>query len=213
MKLKKYLAKTYVSFLDTKKKTIAYLRGKTIKNRDFTIISDNCWGGFIYQRYGIKYQTPTIGLFFYPEDYIKFLERLDYYLSLDVEVKTREFSKYADRRPERQYYIGMLDDVEIQFLHYKTPEEIVEKWNKRKARINMDKCLIKMSNRSVLFTSDIYDRFEKLPYKNKILFTRENVNFPHCIYVPEFESIIDNTVSEIPYTMKHCNIRRIINEL
>lgn len=35
-------------------KTARYRR-KRIHQTDFTIISNNCWGGFIYQSYGLDY--------------------------------------------------------------------------------------------------------------------------------------------------------------
>ena len=33
-------------------------------NKKFTIISNNCWGGWVYREFAVPYQTPTIGLFF-----------------------------------------------------------------------------------------------------------------------------------------------------
>ncbi len=59
---------------------IAPMRKIGLNNKDFTIISNNCWGGYIYDRYGLKYMTPTIGGIFFPDDYIKFISNLDYYL-------------------------------------------------------------------------------------------------------------------------------------
>lgn len=41
-------------------------RSKKLIDEHFTIISNNCWGGTIYQSYGVKYQTPTIGMFIMP---------------------------------------------------------------------------------------------------------------------------------------------------
>ena len=122
-----------------------------MKNRTFTIISDNCWGGFVYQRYNLQYRTPTIGLFFYPPDYISFLEKIDYYLSLDLKIINRSQSKYKHINPERDYPVGLLDDVEIQFLHYSSADEAITKWNARKERIDFNNCLVKMSNRSSMF--------------------------------------------------------------
>ena len=67
---------------------IKYSRYKKCKARrkqllftDFTIISNNCWGGLVYQYFGLPYTSPTVGLFIMDDDYIKFLENLDYYLS------------------------------------------------------------------------------------------------------------------------------------
>lgn len=54
-----------------------YKNRRKLKNTEFTIISNNCWGGFIYQKYGLKYQSPTIGLFFMGKDYIKFCSNVN----------------------------------------------------------------------------------------------------------------------------------------
>ena len=130
-----------------------------------------------------------------------------------MEVKTRKESKYSHINPERDYPIGVLNDVEIQLLHYKSAGEAKEKWTRRRERINFDNCLIKMSNRSTLFTDDLYDRFEKLPFRHKIMFTKDKTDFKDCIYIEEFKSIEDTNISEIPYTIKKINLRRLLNGL
>lgn len=62
-----------------------YKRRKKIKYKDFSIISNNCWGGFVYQLFGLKYVTPTIGLFIVEKDYIKFCADLKGYLAKNLE--------------------------------------------------------------------------------------------------------------------------------
>ena len=57
-------------------KYISRFRRKKILNIDFSIISNNCWAGWVYRRYGIEYRTPTVGLFIMPSDYIIFLKNL-----------------------------------------------------------------------------------------------------------------------------------------
>ena len=57
---------------------------KKIKDKEFTIISNNCWGGMIYESYGLQKQTPTVGLFIMPDDYIKFLRNLREYVSQEI---------------------------------------------------------------------------------------------------------------------------------
>ena len=62
----------------------------------FTVISDNCWGGHFYRYFHLPYDSPTIGLYFFASDYIKFIYHLDDYInncslefiSLEVCVKT-----------------------------------------------------------------------------------------------------------------------------
>ena len=55
-----------------------------LKNKDYSIISNNCWGGVVSRDRGIKYNSPTCGLFFYAKDYLKFLSNLDYYLNSEM---------------------------------------------------------------------------------------------------------------------------------
>ena len=40
-------------------------RQKKLIGRDFTIISNNCWGGMIYESYNLPKNSPTVGLFFF----------------------------------------------------------------------------------------------------------------------------------------------------
>ena len=37
---------------------------KKVKNKNFTIISNNCWAGGVYEDLRMEYNTPTVGLFF-----------------------------------------------------------------------------------------------------------------------------------------------------
>lgn len=40
-----------------------------LKNKDFSIISRNCIGGVMYHDLGLKCTSPTVNLFFYPDDF------------------------------------------------------------------------------------------------------------------------------------------------
>lgn len=39
-------------------------RRQRLNRCDFSIISNNCWGGSVYRYFGLPYQSPTAGLFF-----------------------------------------------------------------------------------------------------------------------------------------------------
>ena len=69
-------------------------RGKV--NPNFTIISNNCWAGHVYRYFNVPYQTPTIGLFIFSEDYVKFCKQLKDYLSSELKFISIEESKYKD---------------------------------------------------------------------------------------------------------------------
>ena len=52
---------------------LANYRKKQLKSTNFTIISNNCWGGMIYESYNLPKESPTVGMFFIAKDYIEFL--------------------------------------------------------------------------------------------------------------------------------------------
>lgn len=158
---------------------------KRIKSRDFTVISNNCWAGKLYQYLDMPYLSPTVGLYFFADDYIRFLKNLQYYISLDLEFISIEESKYRDeliRRKHDSAPLAKLDDVEIVFLHYKTKEEAKEKWNRRKQRINWDKMYFKFSKMN-LCTEEHLREFNELPYINKFMLnTRKQPKYPCEFY-------------------------------
>lgn len=79
---------------------------KKLKYKDFSFISVNCLGGVISHDLGLQFLSPTINLFFESEDYIKFVENLQYYLKLELEEDTAEES----------YPVGKLGDIRIFFF-------------------------------------------------------------------------------------------------
>ena len=61
---------------------------------------------------------------------------------------TAEQSKYRDElyhKHQERVPIGVLDDIEVIFLHYSSFEEAVMAWNRRKQRICIDNLYVKMS--------------------------------------------------------------------
>ncbi len=144
---------------------------RSIKSRDFTIISNNCWAGRVYQYLDMPYLSPTAGLYFFAPDYIKFVTDLKKYLDKPLEFINPEESKYFEElrnRKQTDKPIGILDDVEIVFLHYKSQEEALEKWNRRKERVNFDNIILKFSWMN-LCDDEHLEKFDALPFENKVI--------------------------------------------
>lgn len=140
----KLLYKFVVDYREKKNPKHAIQRQNLLKGKSFTVLSNNCWGAHVYRFFSLPYLTPTIGLYFFPEDYLKFIKDYKKYLSLELIFIPWEKSKYANILKERKQTnvpIGLLDDIEIVFLHYKTADEAYEKWNRRLARINWNHIL------------------------------------------------------------------------
>ena len=190
-------------------------RRKKLNIKNPTIISNNCWAGIVSQYLGIKYYTPTIGLYFFSEEYIKFLEQFDYYIKQKLEIIDTKDSKYYDEMIKKNHQnavVGKLDDVEIVFLHMKTGEEAIEKWNKSVKRINRRNIIFKFCEQNEC-SSEHIKRFENLPFKNKICFTTKE--YPGYKSVIWFKDQVKNeeVVRDYYESHKYLNIIDYINNM
>ena len=150
---------------------------RSIKSKNFSVISNNCWAGRLYQYLDMPYLSPTAGLYFFAPDYIKFVSDLRRYLNTPLRFIKPEESKYYDelkKRNQTEKPIGILDDVEIVFLHYKSKDEAEEKWNRRKKRVDFDNIFLKFS-RANLCTDKEIEEFCNLQFKNKFVFNTKKV--------------------------------------
>ena len=160
------------------------IRRRSLTRDDFSIISNNCWGGFIYQYFGLPYKSPFIGLFLFAPDYIRLLSDLKKYMNIEPKFIKPENSKYANEVLKNgmfgKYPIGIIDDIEIHFLHYKDKNEALEKWERRKRRINYDYLIIKFCDRD-LATEKLIREFCNLQFAHKICLTSKENNFAPCV--------------------------------
>lgn len=174
-----------------RKKYLATLR--SIFDKDTSIICNNCFGGRISQDLGYSYNSPTVGLYFFYPDYIRFLKNMSHYLQSPLYFRSE--SKYLQGRENMRkalhpYPVGYLEydgeEVEIEFLHYHSEAEAREKWNRRVGRINKDKIVILGSDNDCCTKKDIQD-FLQLPYCSKYFFSNKSYDFnsKDFIYVKE----------------------------
>ncbi|MDE6157929.1 MAG: DUF1919 domain-containing protein [Muribaculaceae bacterium] len=194
---------------------------RKLRSTDFSIISNNCWAGTaVYQPFGLKYNTPTVGLFIMDEDYILFLERLEWYLAQTPKFIRPEESKYYDKISDKgkrpvTYPIALLgDDVELHFLHYHSEEEALSKWLRRVGRINFDRLLVKMSLRDSGYDiSEMQQRFVALKFKNKICFSPTASTEKCIVEVPELEKLNLVGGDETEFTLRHIDIYKVLNSI
>lgn len=184
-----------------------------IKDTSFSIICNNCIGGFIYQHYNLEYRTPTLGLFIVAQDYIKFLSNIKFYLSNKLEFITIEESMHREQlEPFRKYItypFARLNDIEVYFMHYKDEEEAREKWYRRINKINWDDLIIIMAENES-FNYEVLKEFDALPFKNKICFTKNkypDVKSACCI--DEMQE--PGSKWSVEYIMNHFDLDKFIN--
>ncbi len=157
-----------------------YLRMKRarLKNPSPTIISNNCVAGVIYHDLGLKFNSPTINLYFKADDYIKFAENLAYYLSLEVKEVPSDLP----------YPVGSIGDVKLFFMHYKSFEEAKAKWEERSGRVDYKNLYFIMTEKEGC-SLPLIEQFDNLKYDRKVLFTHIPMpNIKSAFFIPGFEN-------------------------
>lgn len=155
-----------------------------------SIISSNCFAGRIMQDKKMRYNTPTLGLYFMYPDYIEFLQHLEYYLK-EARIEFVEQSKYPlgnerHAKWKHWYPIGLLDGkVEIHFLHYHTEEEAATKWYRRAARVDFNNLLVIGMDQNLCTEADI-QVFDRLPFERKVFFSSRDVEGDSIVFMKEF---------------------------
>ena len=105
--------------------------------------------------------------------------------------------------------IGRIDDIEIVFLHYKTPEEAQQKWTRRCSRIVWDHLYFKMSEQN-LCNYEYLKEFDSLQYEGKLLFVHKDYGLKSQIIWKEFlndSEVLNDTNS----FRKYINLIKWIN--
>ena len=162
-----------------------------IHDRDFGVISNNCWGAHIYQRLGEPYRTPFVGMFLAPECYLRLLLRLRWYLRQPLQFRDRSRHESMNGlRAERHiaYPIGCLaDEVELHFIHYGSKDEAAAKWSRRVARLTPhdDHLFVKFCDRGGYSPMQL-STFDQLPFRHKVCFVAKPMpQLQSAVWIPE----------------------------
>ena len=164
------------------RKNINKKNRQRLKNRDFSLLCNNCNGGIISHDLGLQFRSPTVNMFFYGDHFFRFCENLEHYLALSL-VPCPE----PIHQPEFPYPVANLGDLELHFMHYTSFEQAKQKWEERSARLNRE-------NLFVMWTFvgstdlELMDRFEQLPFAHKVAFTeRDHPRHKSAFYIRGFE--------------------------
>ena len=166
--LKGYIEAFFKKYIWTKVEWFQQKKARArIKNHNFSILSSNCIGGVMYNLLGYRFNSPTINTYINNPDFCKFCSDLDYYLSQDLVFFDDENFNYPVA------YLGSEEKrIKIQFVHYKTQNEAIEKWEERKRRIFKNNLYIILNDGNGLSADDI-KLLNKCICKRVIIFTSE----------------------------------------
>ncbi|MCM1120962.1 MAG: DUF1919 domain-containing protein [Eubacterium sp.] len=143
------------------------LYSSLIKN-PVTIITDDCWGGYVYHYLGLEFSSPLINMLWDKKEYIEFITDPLFYLQTELTM-VREGDLKSGFYP-----VGKLGKngkyVEIKFIHNADFNEAKQQWDRRKKRINKDNLFVKMgcsiSDLDIKYQLSVFDDCKY----NKILF-------------------------------------------
>ena len=148
---------------------------KKLINQNFTIFSSNCIGGIIYHNLGLKFLSPTINLWIEPNDYIEMLKEPHNYFVPNKMIEVKNI--------DLPYPVGSINGKKIYGQHYKSFNQLKEKWDERSKRINWNNIYVFFIQRDNATKSNLLD-FDKLPY-NKVVFTKEKYhNIKSSLVIP-----------------------------
>lgn len=141
------------------------IRRSRLKNKNFTIISQNCVGGYIYHQMEMKFLTPTINLYFFPKDFVDLVNHLHFFME--------RADLTEDRKAPEPFPVGILGDqdrhIRIYFNHDNDFNKAKSDWERRKHRINY--------NNIYIVGGDAYGQ----PYSKDDMETFDHIKFPHKV--------------------------------
>ncbi len=150
-------------------KWINYRRKKyaKLKNKNFSIICNDCCGGCIYNDIGMKFFSPTINLYINNLDFLNYIKYIKKYNTLDIQEIPSE-----EKYPIGQLKSNELPIITIRFMHYSSFEIAKEKWNERIKRIDYDNCYYIFHLTE--YNEELIDEFLSLNLNNKLLILYKN---------------------------------------
>ena len=192
------------AYREVLRKPINKINRSRLRNRNPSIIANNCNGGVICHDLGLRFNSPTVNLYIPFPDYIRFCENLNHYLLLPKSSMERGL-EVPEGCP-----VGMLEDIRLIFLHYSSFEQARDKWFDSAKRVNMNNLYFMLTQRDGC-TDDDVRIFGSLPYEHKVAFTERPIPDVSCaFYIPEF--VKDGAVKVLSDYTSHFSGKRIIDK-
>lgn len=142
-------------------------------DKDVSIFCNNCTGGtFMAHDLGLPFNSPTVNLWMSPRDFVKYISDLETHRDMPLEPIESIYP----------YPAALLDGkILLHLMHYKTAEEGIEAWKRREKRINREKMFFMLVETDGCTHEDL-ERFDGLPYRNKVALTHKAYPDIKCSY-------------------------------
>ena len=152
-------------------------RYNKLRHSKLSIISINCWSGFVYHAFGLEFLSPTINMFFKEEGFLKFSSNLRKYMDMEMRFYKTEFEPHA----HYDYPVMLLGDIELHMNHYQDVgvDGARQKWEERRLKINWYNLLVMTFSEK----PEVLEIFDKLPFAKKVCFVPFKTDLDSGFYI------------------------------
>lgn len=162
-----------------------YSRYIRLVKEPVTILSYDCWGGYIYNKLYLQFTSPLINIYWQKDSYMKFIQDPLFYFEQPLEMHTESNLR------EGVYPVGVIggrgNQIRLEFVHARNFEEAKTLWDRRKERVNPERIFLMLGIDGTEPDKEKYLKiFEKLPFP-KICFYAGETSVKDVIYLKRFE--------------------------
>lgn len=143
-----------------------------LKDKDISIITNNCLGGKLAHDFGLPLNSPVVNMQMTPEDFVKFCARQDEYLEQEfVEADNINgtckltFKKVGGG--DIDFPVAMIGDIYLYLQHYDNFQDAKEAWERRKKRIKEKRFYVLVTKLQGNETA--IEQFDRIPADNKLV--------------------------------------------
>lgn len=141
---------------------------RRLDREEFTIISDDCWAGYLCVEFGLKCHSPFVGMGITAREYIDFLCRVREEGALDI---------IGERTSEAGYPILKTRIGELCGVHYESAEEFRHAFERRRKLIRWDRILVKIDLGKPKYRPEDIARWNALKIPHSIAFYPDERKF------------------------------------
>lgn len=152
-----------------------------------TILSDDCWGGYVYHELFLRFTSPLINVFWLKDSFCRFIQDPLYYFA-----NTLECYIEGNLR-ENVYPVGQIGEkdkrIRLEFVHSPNFKEAEALWEKRKKRINKERIFVKLGIDATEENKEEYlNIFEQIPFPKICFYSGEGEpQLRDIVYLKRFE--------------------------
>lgn len=147
-----------------------------LKENPVTILSDDCWGGYVYHRLKLPFTSPLINIYWDKDQFAYFMRKPKFYLDTELQMVS-EGDIRKGLTPVASLGRGN-DKVLLNFVHSLTFEDAKKQWERRITRINWDNIFVKfglLSNVDSELKEISQEAFDNCEYKKIFAFYGDDI--------------------------------------